>query len=273
MIQCKACHSSDIVKYGVRRGIQHYRCRRCGRVFGSSAAPAGMRTPTQEIATALTMFYQGSTLPGIQQYIERVYRHKVATSTIYRWIVKYTAKASTAAGCSRANTSSTWSVYETIMELNGKNCWLWDILCEDTRFLLASHMSYSRTPKEGEITITQALSSASQAPSSIILDGLLSYPRQVERAFESETIHACAMDMTRDRNISVRYSFHDTIRQRAAVMGRLKGMDSARLILDGFALNYNFFTPNTGNGNVTPAEAAGIKSRPRDWAELIGYQP
>jgi transposase-like protein len=266
-VKCKFCQSNRTVKYGVRNNVQYYLCRDDGRIFSGSDAPTGMRTPAKEIATALTMFYQGSTFSSIQEQIDKTYQHKVAPSTIHRWVVKYTNKASSLLAGSKANTSDVWVIYETIMEINGNNCWFWDILCEDTKFLLASHMSYARTLKEGKITINRALKNTAQAPTSIILDGLLSYPKQVEEAFELEMIHACVT------NINISYSFLSTIRQRTTVMSRLKSMNSASLILDGFVLNYNFFTTNASLNNRTPAESARLKPRFKDWEGLIRYQP
>lgn len=266
-VKCKFCQSNRIVKYGVRNNVQYYLCRDDGRIFSGTDAPAGMRTPAKEIATALTMFYQGSTFSSIQEQIEKAYQHKVAPSTIYRWVIKYTNKASSLMAGLKANTSDVWVIYETIMEINGNNCWFWDILCEDTTFCLASHMSYARTLKEAKITINKALKNAAQAPTSIVLDGLLSYPKQVEEAFELEMIHASVT------NINISYSFLSTIRQRTGVMGRLKNVKSASLILNGFVLDYNFFTPNISLNNRTPAEAARLKPRFKDWEGIIRYQP
>lgn len=266
-VKCKFCQSTRTVKYGVRNNVQYYLCQDDGRIFSGTDAPAGMRTPAKEIATALTMFYQGSTFSAIQEQIEKACQHKVAPSTIYRWVIKYTNKANSLMAGLKANTSDVWVIYETIMEINGNNCWFWDILCEDTNFCLASHMSYTRTLKEGKITINKALRNAAQAPTSVILNGLLSYPKQVEEVFELEMIH------TSVTNINIYYSFLSTIRQRTAVMSRLKSMSSASLILDGFVLDYNFFTPNVSLKDRTPANSARLKTKFKDWEELIRYQP
>lgn len=38
-IVCKWCGAVDIMKYGVRKGVQNYICRACGRKFTEKDAP------------------------------------------------------------------------------------------------------------------------------------------------------------------------------------------------------------------------------------------
>ena len=42
LIACKWCGSTDIMKYGTRKGVQNYICKACGRVFIAKDAPYHM---------------------------------------------------------------------------------------------------------------------------------------------------------------------------------------------------------------------------------------
>ena len=167
-MKCKFCQSHLTAKYGVRRGIQYYICRACGRTFSAIDAPEGMRTPTQEIATALSLYYDGLPLTAIQRQLQQLYLDRVETSTIYRWIVKYSKKANSIMKSCKANTGNTWVIDETVIELDGKNAWFWDVIDEKTKFLLASHVSYTRTIRDVEAILGRATDIANRTPRFIL---------------------------------------------------------------------------------------------------------
>ena len=79
--------------------------------------------------------------------------------------------------------------------------------------------------------------------------------------------------MTAEINTNLIERFHSTLKQRTKIMRGLKTPESARVILDGFLINYNFFRPHMSLKRKTPAEVAGIKRPVRNWEELVGYQP
>ncbi len=272
-MRCKFCQSYQTVKYGVRRHIQYYLCKKCGRTFSGIDAPEGMRTPTQEIGTALSLFYDGLPLTKIQGQLQQIYLDYVETSTIYRWIVKYTKKASEVMKPHKAKTSNTWVIDETVIELDGKNAWFWDVIDEKTKFLLASHISYTRTIRDVEVILNRAVDNASQTPHFIVSDGLAAYPDGVERVFGADARHIRMKGITHEININLIERFHGTLKQRTKIMRGLKSIESAKLILDGFVIHYNFFRPHMALEDKTPAVVAGIRLPFRNWEGLIRYQP
>ena len=58
-IRCKFCGAKSVVRYGHYRQVQRWWCKNCQRKFVDNAALPGMRTPTVQVASALSMFYNG----------------------------------------------------------------------------------------------------------------------------------------------------------------------------------------------------------------------
>jgi len=232
-----------------------------------------MRTPAPVIATALRLFYDGSSLSSIKEHIEKKLKHTVDVSTIYRWIIKYTDKIVSLTRDCKADASRTWVVYETFTDVTGRDYWIWDIFCEKTKLLLASHISHSRTPRDGEITINSAFDRAGSKPDLIMLDGLLSYPKQVEKAFKAEDMNVLVENVSGDIDVNNIEEFTNVLSHRTRVLRRSRSLKSTILVIDGFAADYNFLTPQPGLNNKTPSETAGIASPFKNWGKLVRYQP
>ena len=63
--------------------------------------------------------------------------------------------------------------------------------------------------------------------------------------------------------------FHSTLKQRTKVIRGFKNKKTARLLLDGFLVHYNYFRPHEALNNKTPAEVAGIKFVYKDWLDVV----
>ena len=69
-----------------------------------------------------------------------------------------------------------------------------------------------------------------------------------------------------NNNLSER--LQGTIRQREKVMRGLKSLRSAQLVMDGWALHYNYFRPHESLGDRTPAQAARIDRPFKNWEDV-----
>jgi transposase-like protein len=143
------------------------------------------------------------------------------------------------------------------------------VIDEDTRFLLASHLSLSRTTRDASSLIEKAWKRASKAPKVIISDRLYAYLDGIETVFGADTEHIQSKEMTADIYNNLIQPFRGILKDRINVTKRFKTLDTALTILDGFLIHYNFFRPLMTLRNQTPAEEAGIKSPYRTWVEFI----
>src|SRR5580692_8865963 len=94
--RCPHCNSKRLIKKGTRKkkleDVPLYRCRSCGRTF--SIGPRAIRNktyPLPEILEAFTLYDRGSTLEETAEKISSRYGHRVAPSTISRWLAEHPA--------------------------------------------------------------------------------------------------------------------------------------------------------------------------------------
>jgi hypothetical protein len=89
--RCPHCNSKRLIKKGTRKKkletVPLFRCRSCRRTF--SPGPRAIRNktyPLPEILEAFTLYDRGNTLEETANKISSRYGHRVAPSTISRWI-------------------------------------------------------------------------------------------------------------------------------------------------------------------------------------------
>jgi transposase-like protein len=70
--------------------------------------------------------------------------------------------------------------------MKGDKGWLWDCMDESTRYLIASHLSPTRSGRDAEALLLEASKRAGKIPKAIKTDRLGSYVDGLERAFGSE---------------------------------------------------------------------------------------
>lgn len=270
-IVCPRCGSLDVMKYGVRHGVQDYICRNCNRKFNAKDAPFHMWTSSEQIGASLNMFYDGMSLAKIARHLNDNYHNPVNASTVYRWIIRYTAKAIDLLTPLKPTVCDTWVVDETVVKVGEKNVWYWDILCEESRFLIASHLSKTRTILDVSTVMSRAWQRTGRAPRFIVSDCLGVYPDGIERVFGAEAIHIQSRGFSDEINNNIIERSHGTIKERTKTMRGFKTPQTAKLILDGFGTHYNFFRPHMSLNDKTPAEVAKINSPFENWTELIKW--
>lgn len=273
--ECKFCGSKRIVRFGHYQSVQRWWCKDCKRKFVHNEAPPKMKTPAVQIASALSMFYEGMSLNAIRGHLEQTYRNYPSDSTVYQWITKFTKVAVDYAKDIKPSVGDVWVADETVLKIEGENTWFWDIINTKTRFLLASHMSLTRTTRDARILVERAARLAGKAPKVIITDKLQAYLDGIELAFGAETKHMPAKRLTTSPGTQLIERFHGTVKDRTDVMRGLKKRGTARLIMDGWLAHYNFFRPHEALGNKTPAEKAGIKFPFKNWLDVVkgGHKP
>lgn len=273
-VKCKFCGDwESVVQYGKSaKGTQRYLCRKCGRTFLDNAAKGRMQYPIEVVASALNQFYESSSLSEIRRQLKLTYGVSPDDSTIYRWIVHYSKKATRSLGSIPVKAGSTWIADETMIKLKekgGSKQWFWDAIDSKTRFLLASHLSEGRTMKDAQTLMERAATRANKAPRIVITDKLASYLDGIELTFGAETKHIRAKRLTAEPGTQLIERFHGTLKSRTKVMRSLWRKGTAKIVMDGWLVHYNFFRPHTAHGGKTPAEAAGAKPPFKSWKDVV----
>jgi len=249
-----------------------------------------MRFPAQTLSSALNQFYESASLHKIQRQLKLDFGSTVNPATIYRWISRYTKKAVDLTEDVSVRVGHIWIADETVLnlksgrrktrrgkalkeppgEIPGERVWLWDIIDEKTRFLLATHVSPTRTSRDAQALMTRAARRTRRAPQVIITDKLSSYLEGIDQVFGDISRHWQSGPFELGVSTASIERLHGTIKDRTKVLRSLATRESARLFMAGWATHYNFFRPHSGLQGRTPAEAAGARTRVKSWADVVG---
>jgi len=166
-----------------------------------------------------------------------------------------------------------WLADECVLKVGGENIWCWDIIDSDTRFLLATHLSRTRTTKDAQRLMEKAAKVAGKPPKVVITDSLRSYIDGVELTFGGDTKHIQSQPFAEsDLSTNKIERWHSTLRTRMGIMRGLKSLETARTLLDGWLVHYNYFRPHESLNDKPPAEVAGVRLPFKDWLGVVENQ-
>jgi len=266
-VTCKLCQSDNVIKYGTYKGVQRYFCRDCKSKFKADDATYYMKTDANEVTSALNMYYEGMPIKAIRRHLLQEHNHAPSTATIYEWIQKYTQYATDSVKGYHPQVGDIWIADETALNIDGQQLWLWDIIDDKTRYLLATRLSRSRTTRDAQTLIDRAVKMAGKHPKVVITDKLKSY---VDVFYGKDTEHRQGgIARSTEDNTQKIERFHGSLKQRTKVMRGLKNFESALGFTDGWLVHYNYLRPHESLQNKTPAEVSGIAYPYKNWADII----
>lgn len=269
-VKCRYCGSEAVVKYGKYKEVQRYLCKSCHRKFKWDDRQYKMKSPTEQVATAMHDYYDGgSSIRSIGRHILEEMGSTPSTATIYEWIQKYTQYATDSIKGYHPRVGDKWIADETVVKIEGHNMWLWDIIDSDTRYLLASRLSNSRTTRDAQILMDRAVKTAGKHPKIVLTDKLASY---LDVRYGNDTEHWQGSPfkvLATGESTSLIERWHSTLKTRTKVMRGLKNIESAHDFVSGFLAYYNYLRPHESLDNRTPAEKAGITYPYQNWTDII----
>ncbi|MFC2068914.1 IS6 family transposase [Chloroflexota bacterium] len=271
-IKCKYCHSKNIYRFGHYKRIQRYFCNSCGRKFVNNDALPKMKTPVPIIADALNSYYGGMSLDNIVDNIAQQTGVRMTDAGIYNWIVRFTKEALNKTKDLHPIVGDKWIADECMLDIGGKKTWHWDIIDTKTRYILATHLSHTRTTQDAKRLMEKATSVADKIPKVIVTDALRAYIDGIELTFGADTLHIQSSPFAEaglSTNMIERW--HSTLKTRTNIMRGLSNLKKAKLLLDGFVFYYNYFRPHESLDNRTPAKVAKIKTLYKDWTDVLRF--
>ena len=275
-IVCKFCGSPEIVKNGTRGGTQYWLCKNCGRGFTANKALPKMRYSIDDIASAIYQYYAGSSLNEIRGHIEQQSGIRPSDSAIYNWVKRFSKIAVDKAKNYRPQVGDSWVADETVIHNNfggkKKRLWLIDIIDSDTRFLLATKLSINRNKHDIKELMELARDRTGKTPKEVLTDGWKGYLDGIELAYGADAKHIQTTPFgDKASSTTLIERWHGTLKDRTKVMRGMKSLDTAKAILDGWLVYYNFFRTHESLGR-TPAEEAKIKFPYKNWLDIVKSQ-
>lgn len=276
---CIYCGSEALVKRGYAhekgKKVQRFWCKDCNKTFVLNYGFRGMKNDPKVITVALDAYFRGMSLRDVRDHLIQFHGVKVHFVTILRWIAKYTKIIGDYVDGFVPNVSDTWQMDEMMIDADGKKQWLWNVMDDDTRFLLASRISRKRDVRSARLPLHEARERAGIRPKYVVTDGLKAYPEAITKEFftmaNPKTKHVRLPTIRERPNNNKLERLHGTIRERHKVQRGLKEGASTN-IAEGHRIFYNYLRGHMGiEGEKTPAEKAGIKLRleGNKWLELI----
>lgn len=267
---CKFCQSGNVVRHGVRAGIQRYLCNDCNHHFlDNQVRFPRMRVNEHVITTALNLYYGGLSSRKVAEQASDIFGEQISHTTVLSWIAKYSKLVAPYVENLTLNLSGKYHHDETAFRVGGKDRWFWEMIDEDTRFVVSHLLTESRTTEDAKLVFTQALEK--QRPVAIFTDGSFTYDEAMRKVFYSrykakqvEWVRRVGIRARQTNNIVER--LHGTLKDRLRPARGLKHDHTAKVWLDGYATHYNFCRVHQSIGK-TPAQACGIEVK--GWKQLI----
>ena len=273
-MNCKKCDSTKVVKIGKVNGVQRYKCKDCKATFLDNDNFDGMRTQKHVIAVAIGFYFDGMSVRKIQEQIRYIFKVDVSQVTIHNWITKYSNLVYDYVSSLKVEFGDNWHVDETAIKIKGEQKWFWEMIDEDTRFMVAGHLSNTRTNKDCTILFQDAADRAMSKPKFIFADGCFAYRKPFNKVFydhrtkDTRLIQNVGINSRRTNNIVER--LHGSLKDMLRARRGLDSMDKTRLLLKGWFVYYNFLRPHSALKGKTPAEAAGMDiDVSNKWESLI----
>lgn len=267
---CKFCLSIEVVKHGSRAGVQRYLCKKCNHHFmDNNVHFPRMRINEHVITTALNLYYDGLSSWKLAQRLEEIFGEKVSHTTVLSWIQKYTKLVSDYTNKVQPVLSGKYHHDETEIKVGGEGRYFWEMIDEDTRFLVVHLLTEGRTTENAVEVFQKALET--QRPIALFTDGSFAYDKAVNKVFYTrykankvEWVRRVGIRARETNNIIERK--HGTLKDRLRPARGLKNDESAKTWLDGYVINYNFCRTHSSI-KQTPAQASGVEVK--GWKQLI----
>lgn len=262
--RCPKCHSNDVFKNGWRetgRGkIQRFKCKECKNRFIIDKGFNQMKNDPHCILASVDLFFKGLSYRKIADHLGQFYNVKVSQTTPMRWVKKYLELLGDYAEQHQPEVGMMWHSDEMKVKVKGEWKWVWNVMDNETRFLLACNISDSRNVKDARKLIKEAKDNAGKRPKVFITDGLKSYPQALVKEFGQGTLrsrHHRYRDFQHAPNNNIVERLNGTVRERLKVMRGLENVQSTEQLLAGFQTYYNYLREHQSLGQ-TPAMASGI---------------
>ena len=254
-ISCYSCGSLDVKKNGARktknRGtIQRYICNSCKKRFTQKDAFFRMRNSPYKITQCMDMYFRGVSLRKIQEHLQAFTPHNSSHQSILNWIRKYCIMIGKFTDELRLKTGTQLTFDEVEFKTKGKQSFFFDIMDMDTRYILASDYFYRRGENELLAVLKQAERKAITKPTDIYTDGLRAYPAVIRKAYYSCRLnYQIQQHITKSSDKKFNWKIErlqENIRERTKVIRQFKSMNSAKAIMKGWEIFYNFCRKHQG---------------------------
>jgi transposase-like protein len=275
---CPYCKSEKIIKKGTRttekRGkIQRYFCKDCKKKFVLNDGFYRMRFVDKMITSVLDLYYRGMSLRKIKEHLQVYYEYFCSHMTILRWIRKYAKMIGNFVDKIKVNNSNCITFDEVEYKTKKQKSFFIGVMDIESRFIVSSEYSLDRELGTFINILSKAKRNSINPTLNFYTDGLAVYRNALKRVYNYKH-HAKKFNhriiRSQDKAFNWKIErFNNTIRERTKVMRQFKELWSARLIMKGFEIFYNFCRKHTGINKYPYELVTDLKLGKNKWLDLI----
>jgi transposase-like protein len=186
--------------------------------------------------------------------------------SVYRWIRKYSKLVKPYVDSFKVNGQDAHlHADEMMLQMNGEWVWLWNVISQENRFVLATRLSKTRDMNDAKALFDETKSKIDGLPMKITTDGMPAYPRAISHSFYRHAYprveHYVAPGITNAHQNNLVERHHNTIRARVKTMRGFHEMGSAADIMNLWNVYFNYLRPNMALNGKRPSESAGLGDR------------
>jgi putative transposase len=268
--ECIYCGSQNLMRAGKRKNkagtIQKYLCRDCQKYFTFNIGFERMKHNPQAITTSLQLYFSGESLRNTTKALELM-GIKVSYRTILNWIKKYVRLMRDYAETLKPTVSDTFRADELYVKIGGNMKYLFAMMDDETRFWIAQEVAETKEKHDARTLFMRAKRLMGKQPKTLITDGLPSYAKACEWAFDG-TQHIREIRLSGKVHNNKMERLNGEIRDREKTMRGLKKRRTP--ILEGMQIYHNFVKPHMSLNGKTPSEMCGLKVEGENkWLTLI----
>lgn len=293
-IICPHCKTKEVIKRGTFETKTHgkqqrFFCKKCNKKFIVRTAFYRMRNTPQKITLCLDLFYKGVSTRKVQEHLQAFYPHNSSWVSIYSWVVKYSRQISQFTDKLKVNIGSEVQVDEVEFHRRKSHKrkegieenWFIDSVCPKTRFIISSEYFSSRGQKQVKKIISAIKDKSTNKVEVVTTDAWTAYESVIKKTFGYNNKIGKYNIIHNKVNASKGEGFnypiervHNSLRQRTKIFRGFHGsIESARAILKGYEIFYNFINKHQGI-NCSPYELACPELKeelnvPNKWLALI----
>jgi transposase-like protein len=232
-----------------------------------------MRNDPRKITASIDLYYRGMSLRKAQEHLGVFYEHNANYTTILRWIRKYSKMIGGYLDTVKLKTSTQLTFDEVEFKTKGETSYFFDVMDMETRYIVGSNYLEKRSTQELKGVLNKVSNRITQEPTDVYTDGFLAYPYVIKKClWKNRQQHRLTHHITDSKSGAFNWKIerlHENIRERTKTMRQFKALESARAIMKGWEIWYNFCRKHQGI-NAYPYElATDLKLGQNKWLDLI----
>ena len=267
-IKCPKCKCNNIRKKGFRqtqhRGKQQrFLCKECNYSFTEDKGFWKMKNPENKICQAIDVYFEGLSLRKVSRNFFKYGDLDISHQSVLNWLRKYSYLMRNFIEKLRPNLDGHYLTDETIIKCKGQFHNLGLVMDKKTRYVVATRYSETQSIKPEHSVSLWNKAKEIKRPYKLTSDSLKTYKKAFNKVFftryrEDKVEYEQINTMRTGRYNYFIERLWNTLKERVKIMRGFKASWSAKLLIDGFFMWYNYIRPHmTFKG--TPAQNVGLE--------------